>query len=316
MTKIKYFVLAAAAVVALTGCGAPAGNAPANNANASNANTAKPVAAAPTKDALMALEKSAYEAWKSKDAKFWDPFLSDKFAGYGATGRLDRAAAIKEYSGADCDVKSYALSDDQMTALGADTAVITYKVTVEGTCGGQKIPTPSWAAGAYVRSGDKWKGAFHAETPVIDPKAPPAKPAAPAKKDTAAAKPAEAKPDAATDALVALEKKAWDAWKSKDAKALDDWAGKDMISINGMTGRTDRATSLKGWNDDKCEIKSVAITDGLSVAFGSDVSLLLFKATTDGKCDGAAVPAENGATFYMKEGGTWKAAVVMGTPAS
>jgi hypothetical protein len=25
------------------------------------------------------LEKSAYAAWKSKDAKFWDTFLSDKF---------------------------------------------------------------------------------------------------------------------------------------------------------------------------------------------------------------------------------------------
>ena len=43
----------------------------------------KTASAAPTKVALMTLEKSAYEAWKSKDAKFWDTFLSDKFVGYG-----------------------------------------------------------------------------------------------------------------------------------------------------------------------------------------------------------------------------------------
>ena len=29
------------------------------------------------------LEKSAYAAWKSKDAKFWGTFLSDKFVGWG-----------------------------------------------------------------------------------------------------------------------------------------------------------------------------------------------------------------------------------------
>ncbi len=320
MTMIKYFILAATAAIAFSACGSPAANTPASNANAAtaNANTAKPTAAAPTKDALVTLEKSAYEAWKTKDAKFWDTFLADNFAGYGATGRLDKAKALKEYSGADCDFKSYTLSDDQMTPLGPDAAVITYKVTVDGTCGGQKIPSPSWAAGAYVRSGDKWKGAFHAETPVVDPKAPPAKPAAPAKKDAAPAKPADAKtdakPDAATDALLALEKKAWEAWKAKDAKALDDWAAKDMVSISGSSGRTDRATSLKMWAEDKCEIKSISFTDGMSAAFGADVSLLLFNVAVDGKCDGQAVPAESGATIYIKEGGSWKAVMAIGTP--
>src|SRR6266576_2113916 len=90
MAKIKYFVL--------TACD---GNAPANKANAANA-AEKTRRAAPTKDALVALEKSSYEAWKSKDAKFWDTFLSDKFVGYGSSGKLDKTSATKEYTGADC----------------------------------------------------------------------------------------------------------------------------------------------------------------------------------------------------------------------
>ena len=197
MTKIKYFVLTAAAALVFAAC---AGNAPANNANAANT-AAKTAPAAPTKDALVTLEKSAYEAWKSKDAKFWDTFLSDKFVGYGSSGKLDKASATKEYTGADCEIKSYALSDEQMKPLGNDAALITYKTTVDGTCGGQKVPANSWAASIYVRDGDKWKGAFHAEAPIVDPKAAPAKPAdkkeAP-KKDEA--KPAA--PDAGTDALM------------------------------------------------------------------------------------------------------------------
>src|SRR5258708_5018202 len=186
MANIKYFVLTAAAALVFTTC---AGNALANNANAANA-AEKTAPAAPTTDALVALEKSAYEAWKSKDAKFWDTFLSDKFVGYGSSGKLDKASATKEYTGADCEIKSYALSDEHMKPLGHDAALITYKKTVDGTCGGHKVPADSRAAGVYIRDGDKWKGAFHAEAPVVDPKAAPAKPVD--KKE--ASKEGEAKP--------------------------------------------------------------------------------------------------------------------------
>lgn len=85
MTTIKYFVLTAAAALVLTAC---AGNALAAGANAANT-PAKPSRAAPTKDALLRLEKSSYEAWKRKDTQFWDTFLSAKFVGYGSSGKLD-----------------------------------------------------------------------------------------------------------------------------------------------------------------------------------------------------------------------------------
>src|ERR1700681_1668970 len=197
MAKVKYFVLAVAAALVYT---ASAEDAPANNANATKT-AEKTAQAGPTKIALVTIEKSAYAAWKSKDAKFWDTFLSDKFVGWGSSGRLDKASATKEFSGADCEIKRFALSGEQMKPLGQNAALITHKTTVDGTCSGQKVAVNSWVASVYVRDGDTWKGIFHAEAPVVDPKAAPEKPVD--KKE--APKEGEAKRadrDAGTDAML------------------------------------------------------------------------------------------------------------------
>ncbi len=197
-----------------------------------------------------------------------------------------------------------------MTPLGNDAAFITYKTTVDGTCGGQKVPANSWAVGVYVRDGDTWKGTFHAEAPVVDPKAS-AKPAAAA---PAEAKKDEAKPDAATDSLFAVETKAWEAWKTGNAKVLDEFAGKEMVSLSPTDGWTGRDVTLKRWAE-PCEIKSVLLTEPASIAFGSDYALLTFNSTVDGKCGDQNVEPERGATIYAKEDGIWKAVMTFGTPA-
>jgi hypothetical protein len=311
MKKITLFILLVVAAVYFAACGAPPA---ANNANAGNANAAKPTAAAPTKEALMTLEKSAYEAWRTKDAKFWDPFLTDNFVGFGATGRMDRAAAIKQYSGADCDVKSYALSEDTMTPLGPDAAVITYKATYDGTCGGQKLPAQVWAAGVYVRSGDKWKGAFHAETPVVDPNAPPAKSAAPAKKEPAAAKTADAKPDAMAETLMAVETKGWDAWKARVAKGVEEVMAKEFMYFSGA-GRKAKADAIKGWAEPKCEALSYSLTDPMAVSITKDVALVTYKADVKGVCDGKPTPPSLWVgSFDLKEGENWRNAFYMDLP--
>jgi hypothetical protein len=105
----------------------------------------------------VTLEKSAYAAWKSKDAKFWDTFLSDKFVGWGTSGKLDKVSAKKKYTGADCEIKSYALSEERVSPRGKLAALITYKATVDGTCGGQKIPANSWRQGYTFATADNGK---------------------------------------------------------------------------------------------------------------------------------------------------------------
>lgn len=318
MKRTSSIVLTLTAAAFFAACGAPAGNnsPTANNANAANANSAKPVAAVPTKEALMAIEKSGWEAWKNRDAKWTEDNYSDKGFNLGGTGRTDKAAMIKSMAAQKCDIKSYSLTDDKLQMAGPDVAILTFKGAQDATCDGKKSPANVYSVSMYVREGDKWKAMFYAETAVVDPKAPPAKPAAPAPAKKDDAKPAAAKPDAATEALLAVETKAWEAWKNKDAKGLDDFAAKDLVALDPTTGWMDRAATLKRWTEDNCQIKSVSLGDPASVAFGSDYALLTFKATVDGKCDGQNAGGEWGATLYSKEGGSWKAMMAFGTPTS
>jgi Domain of unknown function (DUF4440) len=312
MAKIKYLVLIAAAALVYTAC---ARNALANDANAAKI-TERTAQAGPTKVALVTLEKSAYAAWKSKDAKFWDTFLSDKYVGWGSSGRLDKASATKEFTGADCAIKSYALSDEKVSPLGKGAALITYKITVDGICGGQEVPANSWAASVYVRDGDKWKGAFHAEAPVVDPKAALAKPAdkkkAPQKDE---AQPAA--PDASNDAMLAVEKTVWEAWRTHDGKKLEDLTAKDISFINIFgTYFATKADALKDWTGAGCDVKSVGVTGAARTMLSPTTGILTFQGTADGTCYGQEVNSVIwGTSVYVKDGDAWKWTFGINVPA-
>src|SRR5882672_4006920 len=234
MKKTLRFILLAAASTFFAACGAPPANTGANNANTNaNTNTGKPVAAAPTADALMALDKQANEAYVKGNSKFFEGMLSDKFVILGGGQRMDKAATVKMIAGVKCDIKSMDLTEPAMSMIDADTYALSYKATWDGTCNGpdgqpMKVPSPIRSASIWVRSGDKWQAVFHGENLIVDPKAPTPPPAPAAKKEepkkdvkTAAnsntsantAAPARATPDANTDALVKVELALWEAWK-------------------------------------------------------------------------------------------------------
>jgi hypothetical protein len=286
----------------LATCG---GNVLANNANADDT-PERTASTGPTKVALITLEKNAYEAWKSKDAKFWATFLSDNFVGWGSFGRLDKASATKEYTGADCEIKSYALSDEQLSSLGEDAALITYKATVNGTCGGRQLPTDSRAAAIYVRDDGKRKLAFHAQAAIVDPKVTAAKPAdrqeAPNGDD---AQPANR--NAGTAAMLAAEKNVREAWRVHDAKRIADLTAEDISFINlfGVYLATKR-DALQDWSGTYCDVKSIRLTDAAGAMLSPTVGVLTFKASADGTCYGQKVGPIWGSSVYVKYGDVWK----------
>ena len=302
MAKIVHFGLTAAAAFILATCG---GNVPANNANADDTSE-RAASAGPNKVALITLEKSAYQAWKSKDAKFWVTFLSDKFVGWGSSGKLDKVSATKEYIGTDCEIKSYALSDEQLRSLGKDAALITYKATVNGTCGGQQLPTNSQAAAIYVRDDGKWKRAFHARAAIVDPKATPAKPV----DGQQALNEDNAQPtnqNARTEAMLADERYVWEAWRAHDAKRLADLTARDISFINifGVYLAT-KSDAMQDWSGTYCDVKSISLADAAGTMLSPTVGILTFKASADGTCYGQKVGPVWDSSVYVKYGDVWK----------
>ena len=176
MKKTNVFVLTIITALLFAACGAPADNKPANTTNSTNANVSKPVAAAPTADALLAMDKQANDAYMKGDSKFFEGFLSDKFVMYPAGHRTTKADAVNMISKVKCDVKEWNLDEPQMAMIDADTYVLSYKGTFDGTCndgpGGKamKLPSPVRSASVYVRSGDKWMAVFHGENKIVEPK--------------------------------------------------------------------------------------------------------------------------------------------------
>jgi ketosteroid isomerase-like protein len=326
MKRALLLIMAITAASFFTGCNGGAANKPAN-ANAANTNAAKTTAPAPTKDALMALETKAFEAWKNKDTKFWEGFLVDNYVGLDEHGkRVDKAGVIKMITGDKCEITKSAFSDEQMTPAGADAAIVTYKIAYEGKCGAQTLPPAMWAASVYVRSGSDWKGAYHNEAPLMDPSAKPPPPPAvnkDAKKDEKKAAP-EAKsanaPDdkapaaPAEDPYVAAVKKGWEAWKNHDAKGLGDSIAKDFVFVDPMGNRLDNAGALKEWSEGNCEIKSVSFDDAQSTTFGKDMAIVTLKGNAEGTCGGKPAGSLIGTYVLVKDGDTWRAAMIFETP--
>lgn len=327
MRKIGMFILTALIAFAFSGCGAPAGNSNSNGStgNANSGKTTAAAAAAPTADSLLALDKQANEAYFKGDSKFFEGFLSEKFAEVRGGTRFDKAAVLKIFGDTKCEMKSWALDEPKMTMVDADTYVFSYKGTFDGSCtvGGktEKVRSPIRAATVFVRNGDKWQAAFHGENPIVDPKAPPAAPAKPdakeePKKDEA--NPAEksasnlsSAPGKSpnTDALVALEKSGWTAWKMKDAKRLEELTGKNLAILGPDGSWMTRAETLKFWVEMPCEnVKTVEVKEGYAVALSKDVEMMTFKGSADGTCFGQKNGTQDSMSVYVKEDGVWKLA--------
>ncbi len=136
---------------------------------AANSNTAANTAAAAratpdaNTDALVKVELALWEAWKDHDPKKLDDLMAKdlSFVNIFGTYLATRADAMKDWTGAGCQVKSVSVSDGFASALSPTVEMLTRKGTAEGTCGGQNVGgTAIWGVSIYIKEGDAWKFAF------------------------------------------------------------------------------------------------------------------------------------------------------------
>jgi hypothetical protein len=115
-------------------------------------------------DMLVSLEKQSWVAWKDRDGKFFERFLSDDHVEVGFSGPNDKATVVTGVASPACMVKSYSIENFKVVLLAPDAAVVTYHAAQDTTCNGKPVPSPAWASSIYIKRGDRWLNAVYQQS--------------------------------------------------------------------------------------------------------------------------------------------------------
>ena len=117
--------------------------------------------AAPDKEAIIAKEKAAWQAFKDKKADDFKKIISADLMAVYDSGIKNLAQEIDTMG--KMNMTSFNLSDINVTFPEPETALITYKVKVDATMEGKDI-SGSYNAGSVwrIKKGE-WQGIFHTD---------------------------------------------------------------------------------------------------------------------------------------------------------
>lgn len=117
----------------------------------------------PSIKAMMAAERSVWEAWKGKDAKKLEELTTADLSFQNIYGAYfaNKADTLKNWTSAYCDIKSVSVADGTGTMLSPNVGILSRTGTAEGTCNGQNLPpVPIYGTSVYVKEGNSWRLAF------------------------------------------------------------------------------------------------------------------------------------------------------------
>src|SRR5205085_10705048 len=115
------------------------------------------------KEALVKLEKQSWEAWKNRDGKFFQDFLSDDHVEVGLNGLANKAEVVAFVGSPVCTVNSYKLDHFEMKLLDKNTALLTYW-EAQDTVGHNPVRSPCWVSSLYLKRGDRWVNVLYQQT--------------------------------------------------------------------------------------------------------------------------------------------------------
>jgi hypothetical protein len=125
--------------------------------------------AAPDKDAIIANEKAAWQAFKDKKADDFKKLVSADLVAVYADGMMDMKAELDAM--AKTTLTSFSLSDFNVTMTDADTAIISYKVKVESKMDGKDNSGDFNAASVWQMKNGQWQAIFHSDMKQAKPAA-------------------------------------------------------------------------------------------------------------------------------------------------
>jgi hypothetical protein len=111
--------------------------------------------------ALIARELELWEIVKNKQLDVFRTYYADNFRAVSSGGITDINQEVEGVR--NVELKTYSLADTKVVFPNKDTAVLTYKVTVQGNYQGQDISGVYYASSVWVNQGGKWLAILHTE---------------------------------------------------------------------------------------------------------------------------------------------------------
>jgi hypothetical protein len=115
---------------------------------------------------IRALETSSWAAWQNRDADFFEQFLSDDHVDVHSFGVTGKRSVVDGVRSPLCVVKNYSIGPLTLTAVSADTVLVTYRAEQDTTCGKVRVPSPVWATSLYARRAGRWVNVLYQQTPL------------------------------------------------------------------------------------------------------------------------------------------------------
>jgi uncharacterized protein DUF4440 len=152
----KYFMLSGVALLAMTSlCYGQA------DRNKPTKTTGKAMSQSSADKAVIDREMELWEIVKNRQAEAYKKYFAQNFSAVSSDGVRD---INQEVEGVRIvDLKNYALTDVKVVFPNKVTAVMTYKVTVQGSFQAQDISGAYYASSVWVNQGGKWLAILHTE---------------------------------------------------------------------------------------------------------------------------------------------------------
>jgi len=122
------------------------------------------------KEGIISKEKAAWQAFKDKKADEFKKLVSADLVTVYADGMHSMQEELDMMAKA--DMKSFSLSDFNVTFAGPDTAMITYKATVQSTSAGKDTSGTYNAGSVWRMTNGQWQAIFHTDAKVAPPTSP------------------------------------------------------------------------------------------------------------------------------------------------
>ncbi|MEP6781068.1 MAG: nuclear transport factor 2 family protein [Gemmatimonadaceae bacterium] len=116
-------------------------------------------------DTLETMERQSWVAWKARDGKYFDHFLSTDHVEVGFNGPSSKTDVVKFVGSPVCVVSTYKVDGFKLTILTEGSAVLTYHAEQQTKCNGAMVTSPVWVTSTFALRDHRWQNVIYQQSP-------------------------------------------------------------------------------------------------------------------------------------------------------